>query len=692
MFDLWRLHDFAPGEGVAAGAHAEHFSDDHWLPIDVPGDVHRTLLAAGRIADPYYDQNEAACAWMEEREWWYRLTFDAPAEALAADERLRLIFHGLDTFATIWLNGDELGCHANMFRPASFDVGTRLRFGQPNVLAICFDRPLDHVPADQVSAWGRNPERAAMRKAQFGFGWDWGPRLPTIGIWRPVELRQERRAAIIGIHFSTLHLSPNHDRALVAVRVEAERFASSSELTVRITLAPIISNDDALDGARESSGDLALTGDGSVLDATVFMRVDRPRLWWTHDLGDPARYTLTVRLMDGNVELDRREERVGIRTLTLDQSPDPDEPGTRFFRFVLNGVPIFAKGANWIPCDSFVGAIPPEQYTKLLVAARDANMTMLRVWGGGIYEHDHFYAECDRLGILVWQDFMFACAMYPEDDPAFNAEVEAEATDQVRRLRSHPSLALWCGNNENQWIHEMRYWERETLPPYGAFFYDTLIPKVVATLDGRTPYWPGSPYGGNDYNSMDDGDRHNWDVWHGQYPRRFGEQPRREFTPESVTYLRYAEDRCRFQSEFGMHAAPVLETLRRAIPEDQRFHHSPSLDWHNKDNPKDKGDMLMQSTTGVPADLAEYVDFSQLAQAEGLKFGIEHFRRRTPHCSGALVWQLNDCWPVLSWSVLDYFGFGKPNRSTCTKFPEAPTWTTASSMARPSGVQRIRAS
>jgi beta-mannosidase len=205
----------------------------------------------------------------------------------------------------------------------------------------------------------------------------------------------------------------------------------------------------------------------------------------------------------------------------------------------------------------------------------------------------------------------------------------------------------------------MRYWDRPELPAYGARYYDVTLPKIVAELDGRVPYWPGTPYGGDDHNSMLEGDRHNWDVWHGQFPRHFGEEPKREFTPESVTYLRYAEDRCRFQSEFGMHAAPVFETLRRAIPEDQRFHHSPSLDWHNKDNPKNKGDMLMQSTTGVPADLAEYIDFSQIAQAEGLKFGIEHFRRRTPHCSGTLVWQLNDCWPVLSWSVLDYYGFGK---------------------------------
>ncbi|MFN8634307.1 MAG: glycoside hydrolase family 2 protein [Chloroflexota bacterium] len=671
MFDEWRLHDFAPGDGIHAGARSEAYADDDWLPIQVPGDVHKTLIEAGRIPDPYYDQNEAACAWMEEREWWYRVRFVAPAEPLADDERLMLVFHGLDTYATVYLNGQELGKHRNMFRPAQFDVGSTLRLGLTNVLVVCFDRPLDHAPKEQYSAWGRNPERAPMRKAQFGYGWDWGPRLPTIGIWRPVELRREKRAALVGTHAATVELAPDHSWALVAVRVEAERFAETAALRARISLAPAPGPDGVRPNVAPIVAERPLGGDGvaldgsdeagarRLLDGTEFFGVAEPRLWWTHDLGEPARYELTVTLLDGDTELDRRAELVGIRTLVLDQSPDTDEPGTRFFRFVLNGVPVFAKGANWIPCDSFVGAIPEERYTRLLEAARDANMTMLRIWGGGIYEHDRFYDECDRLGILVWQDFMFACATYPEEDPDFNAEVEAEARYQVRRLRSHPSLALWCGNNENQWIHEMRNWDRPEVPPYGALFYHEILPRVCAELDGRTPYWPGSPYGGDDYNSMDDGDRHNWDVWHGQYPRHFGEEPRREFTPESVTYLRYAEDRCRFQSEFGMHAAPVLETLKRAIPEAERYHHSPALDWHNKDTPKDKGDMLMQSTTGVPSDLAEYVDFSQLAQAEGLKFGIEHFRRRTPHCSGALVWQLNDCWPVLSWSVLDYYSFGK---------------------------------
>ena len=646
MFDNWKLADFAPGEGVPQGAFEEGYDDGQWVDIPVPGDVHRALMAAGRIKDPFYDRNELECAWVEDREWWYRLRFDGPSEPLKPDERLTLVFHGLDTFVTLWLNGEKLGQHQNMFREAVFDVTRRLRIGQPNTLALCFDRARDHVDtASGFQSWGRAPDRVFMRKAQFGFGWDWGPRLPTIGIWRPVELRRERCAAIQGVHFYTVELDRAADKALVAVQVKVQRFATDQPLTVHIRL-----------GAT-TERTLVLAGDQS--SAKTYLEIDHPRLWWTHDLGEPALYDLQVTCHQDGIELAQHQSQVGIRTLKLDQSPDPDEPDTRFFRFVLNGAPIFAKGADWIPADSFVGAIPPERYEMLLTAARDANMNMLRVWGGGIYEHDVFYTLCDRLGLLIWHDFMFACAEYPEYDPTFVAEVEAEARYQVRRLRSHPCMALWCGNNENQWIHDTIVWSKPGDPVPGSFYYNQILPQAVAELDGQTPYWPGSPYGGNDHNSMEDGDRHNWHVWHGGKSRRFGEKPQTDHSPEGVSFRHYAEDMGRFISEFGMHAAPVYETLRRNIPADQLYHHSPSMDHHNKDDPKNKGDNLMQTVTGLPTDLNEYIDFSMIAQAEGLKFGIEHFRRRKPHCSGSLFWQLNDCWPVLSWSVLDYYGFGK---------------------------------
>ena len=652
MFDLWKLGDFAPGEGLAAGAFKRDFDDAGWPDVAAPGDVHRTLIDAARIEDPFYDRNESKCGWIEDREWWYRLAFDGPEEPPGPDERLRLVFHGLDTFATVWLNGEKIGRHGNMFREAVFDVTGTLRTGRTNTLALCFHRPLDNAVAGPDEQWGRNPERVGMRKAQFGYGWDWGPRLPTVGIWRPVELRRERRAAIRGVHAYTLELSPDHQRALLAVKIEAEPVTTGSSPTARVVLS-------RPDDGGPVEKEVPLRDGGDALEGTAYLEVDDPALWWTHDLGEPALYDLRAVLEEDGEHLDARDSKVGIRTVELDQLPDPEEPGTRFFRFVLNGVPIFARGADWIPADSFVGAITAERYEGLISAARDANMNMLRVWGGGIYEHDAFYDLCDALGLLVWQDFMFACATYPEEPPEFVSEVEAEARYQVGRLRSRPCLALWCGNNENQWIHDRAHPENANNCVPGALYYHDILPRVVAELDGRTPYWPGSPFGGDDHNDRRQGNVHNWEVWHGNFPRHFGEEARRQPTPENVSFRRYAEDMGRFISEFGMHAAPVFETLRRTIPEDQLHHHSPSLDHHNKDDPKNKGDDLMLTVTGLPKNLDEYVDFSMISQAEGLKFALEHFRRRKPHCSGTLFWQLNDCWPVLSWSVLDYNGFAK---------------------------------
>ncbi|HYH13394.1 MAG TPA: hypothetical protein VD789_13635, partial [Thermomicrobiales bacterium] len=648
-----RLSHFDPGAGAKASAAAPDHDDGDWLHISIPGDVHRTLIDAGQIRDPFWNQQEKDCAWMEEKEWWYRIPLRVPDRALAEDQRWQLVFHGLDTFVTIHLDGEEIGTSQNMFRAKVLDVTDRLTPGAEHTLALQFHPPLEATKGRKRGEWGRTPERTVMRKAQFGYGWDWGPRLPTIGAWRPIELRRVDRASILGVHFDNVDLAPDRSIAVVAVRVEVERIAGDEPLRARVTLREGESERD-----WRATFDLPDSPVGAA-DGRTYLTIERPRLWWSHDLGQPYLHDLTVELLAGDDVVAVNTQRVGVRSLKLDQSPDPEEPGTRFFRFVLNHVPIFAKGADWIPCDSFVGAIEGERYTRWLEDARDANMQMLRVWGGGIYEHDHFYNECDRIGILVWQDFMFACAAYPEDDPTFVEEVDLEARYQVRRLRSHPSLAVWVGNNENQWINDMTYWNNPSPPPWGALYYDRILPDAVRELDGRTPYWPGSPYGGNDYNSMDDGNRHNWDAWHGQSPRRFGEKPTRVLTPEMVSYRRYAEDMTRFCSEFGLHASPVVETLRRAVPEDELYHHSPAMDWHNKDEPKNKGDMLMESVTGVPENLADYIDFSQIAQAEGLKFGIEHFRRRKPHCSGSLVWQLNDCWPVQSWAVTDYYGFGK---------------------------------
>ncbi|GAB4561620.1 MAG: glycoside hydrolase family 2 TIM barrel-domain containing protein [Anaerolineae bacterium] len=641
----WKLQEFDPGEGVAAGAFSPEYDDASWLPAAVPGDVHTSLVEAGRLEPIFYHMNVEKCQWVERREWWYRTRFIGPD--LGGTDRQLLVFDGLDTYATVYLNGEEIGSHQNMFVAATFDVTGKVRPGEENVLAVRFDPVLDRVGDRQVPGqWAHyGPERVWVRKAQCNFSWDWGPRLVSVGLWQGVRLEGYSGARLADVFFRTEELSEG--RARVLVTVEAETWRPAQELTAQVSL---------------TRGDQCHAAEVPVVSgvADIVLDVPSPDLWWTHDLGEPALYDLAVALKQGEQVVDSRSERVGIRTIEVDQSPDPDEPGTKFFRFVLNGVPIFAKGADWIPADSFVAQVTESRYRDLLQMAVDAHMNMLRVWGGGIYEKPEFYRLCDELGILIWQDFMFACARYPDYDPEFYAEVRREAELVVRRLRNRPCLALWCGNNENDWIDDMVYWWDPGHDFPGRKIYHELLPEIVSRLDPTRLYWPSSPYGGNDHNDEREGDRHNWQTWHGAiYPRRFGEEPRRDFSPEGVSFRHYAEDPARFISEFGMHAAPVLETLRRNVPPEELYFGSEGLLYRNKDNPKDKGNNLMLAHTGLPKDLDEYIDFSMIAQAEGLKFGIEHYRRRKPHCSGTLFWQLNDVWPGLSWSVIDYYGFPK---------------------------------
>lgn len=470
-----------------------------------------------------------------------------------------------------------------------------------------------------------------MRKAQFAWGWDWAPDLPTVGVWQPVRIERHRAARVESVNFSTLSI----DNGVAQVSVDV---SVSEAATVEVELI-------------DPAGNRVATGHSSGA-----LTVPDAQLWWTADLGEQPLYTLIVRTPGAPDHV----RRVGIRTIAIDQSPDPDEPGTTFFRFVLNGVPIFAKGACWAPASSFVGAVPDDTYRDLLRRAVEANMNMIRVWGGGIYEPDLFYDECDRLGLLVWQNFMFACAPYPDDDAGFVETVRAEVREQVSRLRHHASLALWCGNNENQAIQFFADHASGTKTPLaGRALYDDLIPAVLVELDAHTPYWPSSPWGGPSPNSMRGGDVHNWTVWHGiplvPDAEAVGEY---ETSPEGVAFTRYAEDMARFVSEFGLQGAPDIGTLRRWMaPEDLQLGSTGFLD-RIKDV-ADKATAMIIPVTGQPRTLEEYVDFTMLAQAEGLKFGIEHYRRRKPHCSGALIWQHNDCWPCVSWSLVDYDGVAK---------------------------------
>lgn len=653
----WKLIDLAPDADDAAMPLA---------PLDLPGmidvatphDLYLALHACGRIPHPFDDRAEAACAWVRTRAWWYRADFEvAPC---APGERLVLDFEGLDTFAGVWLNGQLLGRTDNMFRRWRFDIGALVRPGV-NRLALAFRpaaqsvTPVAMPPFPMASSPSEVNHRNFMRKAQFGWGWDFAPNLVTTGLWKPATLRREREAVLDEVVFTTDAVAADGAYAQVTMRARVDAFAGADAdtgLSVEFTLR-------APDGAIAAQRTLAPQGGACALS----VRLERPALWWTPELGRPDLYRLEVVLVRAGRVLARRTLRVGVRTIALDTSPDPVETGASFFRFVLNGVPVFARGVNWVPPSSLVGAIDTGHYRRLLDMARGAHMNMIRVWGGGIYEHDAFYALCDELGLLVWQDFMFACAPYPEHDPAFIDNVRHEVTDQVRRLRHHACLALWCGNNENQAIQGFTNSKAgRTDSILGELFYQQVIPALLATLDPGTPYRPGSPFGGpqNNHNSMMEGDVHDWTVWHG-LPTIPPDAPVGDYdrSPEGVAYTRYAEDMGRFISEFGIQSAPSMSAFRRMLPGEQLRLGSPGFANRLKDRPADKVNAMLVSVTGLPETLEDYVTFTQLTQAEGLKFGIEHFRRRKPHCSGTLVWQFNDCWPGISWSLVDYYGYAK---------------------------------
>ncbi len=641
QLEHWLIRDADHGAAMPA-------PDDDWTAARAPDDTYLALHRAGKLPDPLRDENADACAWVEARDWWWRTEFAAPAAG--AHERLTLVFDGLDTHATVWLDGELLGASDNMFLPARFDVTSRVRAGVTHALAIRF------VPNDAVMArrdapfWplGSSPvaitKRNLVRKAQFGWGWDFAPRMLGVGVWRAVRIERHVHAALTEVALRTLELDA--EQAQVEIDVAVDAFDADAGLVAEISLTDP-------DGRIVAQAVPDLAGGSTRLP----LDIAHPRPWWTADLGDQPLYTLSVALRHGDAVVDRRTLRTGLRTIAIDTSPDPDEPGTEFFRFVLNGQPLFARGANWVPASVFVGALTARDTTPLIERAVAGHMNMIRVWGGGIYESDEFFDACDRLGLLVWQDFMFACAPYPDDDARFMASVRSEVEHQVRRLRHHPSLAVWCGNNECQiiqQIHDHLTGEGPTRM-LGTDLFEHVMPELVAALDPTTPFRPSSPFGGANANSMRAGDEHNWTVWHGIPPvpddRMIGAIER---TRESIAWTRYAEDTTRFVSEFGIQAAPALATLERWTQPGSMTLGSAAFLHRIKDKPPNKVELLLEASTGLPATLQQYVDFTQFTQAEGLKFGVEHFRRRAPHCSGTLIWQFNDCWPGISWSLVDH--------------------------------------
>jgi len=604
-----------------------------WHSATVPGCVHTDLLNNKLIDDPFYRDNEQKLQWIGKTDWEYQTTFNVNPQMMAR-QNIELVFNGLDTYATVTLNGTQILSADNMFRTWRLDVKKLLKPGD-NTLRIVFRSPINEIlpmmktigyelPASNDQGEKTSPY---TRKAPYQFGWDWGPRFVTAGVWRPVNLEAWNGARISDFHITQKELTKTTASVIAQVEVQA---SSDADAVVEVTNG---------NGVKVASQTVKLkTGSNQV---SIPFNISDPKLWWPNGAGPQNLYTFSAQLKIGSQSSDQATRKIGLRTLELRQKPDQ---WGKSFEFVINGVPIFAKGANWIPADSFPTRMTKERYRQLIGSARDSNMNILRVWGGGIYESDDFYDLADEMGIMVWQEFMFACSMYPADH-AFLDNVRQEAIDNVKRIRSHPSLILWCGNNEVETAWQHWGW-KQNLPAklwddYKKIFHGVL-PEVVAEYDPATPYWPSSPSSNleDDPDSQKMGDVHYWQVWHAAAP-----------------FTDYEKQWPRFMSEYGFQSFPQIETVDTYTLAQDHDIQSPVMMAHQK---HPRGNQLIREYMlrdyNEPKDFETFLYMSQVLQAEGIKVGAEHLRRAMPRNMGSMYWQINDCWPVASWSSIDYYG------------------------------------
>lgn len=607
-----------------------------WLPATVPGHVHADLVENGVIADPFLRMNELGCQWVDEVGWTYRTSFKWTPDASLPNRALR--FEGLDTVCKVWLNGQLIAEHDNMFVPIEVDVSDALLEGE-NQLRIEFEsaikvgkaRRAEYFEKEGLAEGTANfDERSFVRKAQYMYGWDWGPRLVSCGVWRPVRLIEfSSRIVDLQVHQEFQEDGSIHLRVDLEVQGPAKYLAAALIDPFGEVIAP------------EESGLLFNVTDPALWDPTE----NEPSLYHLMvTLADDSKATLEDAIalpsadseswISGHLE-DNRELNIGLGSVRMIQ--EPDKMGTSF-EFEVNGSPLWIRGANWIPDHSFPGIISRQRTREQIQRAKELGCNMLRVWGGGIYESDDFYELCDELGMLVWQDFPFACAYYPDDEAA-QAVIKKEAAANIQRLRNHPSLALWCGNNENLTMFQGKWGGADNNPPryYGEHLYNLALPQTVQELDPERDYIATSPIGpGDDANAGGSGDSHYWDVWHGRGDWRF-----------------YADSTARFSSEFGFCAAPSLSVMSATLEEEDWEIRSPAVQWHNKTGkPFEQFFDMVCLHYPTPKSLEDWVYYSQLNQRDALRFGIEHYRRSW-FCRGTLIWQLNDCWPVQSWAVLD---------------------------------------
>ena len=588
----------------------------------VPGSVYEDLLRLGEMEDPYYRANETKAFDLMRKDYIYEGTF-IPDAGLLGSKKIMLMFHGLDTIADVYLNGKILGKTENMHRCYEFPVKELLK-EEVNHLKIHFHSPIQAAEEAFATCTTLGSSHALdgfpqIRKAHCMYGWDWGPRLPDAGIWKDVEL--------IGVEegrLCSVYVRQNHAQEGVYLSLFPETEVSTEPESVSYRVAVTSPDGETL----------------TVTEKTEGILIEQPKLWWPNGYGEQNLYTVRVEMLVKGIAADTWERRIGLRTMTI--SREKDAYGESFAH-EINGVKIFAMGADYIPEDNILGNITEERTRRLLTDCRDANFNCIRVWGGGFYPHDYFFDICDELGLVVWQDLMFACAVYDLSEK-FEENITHEIEENVRRIRHHASLGLWCGNNEMEMFVDQGQWVSS--PAQKADYikmYEYVIPKILKRTDPETFYWPASPSSGGSFdhpNDPDRGDVHYWEVWHSDKP----------FTEFRNYYFRYV-------SEFGFQSFPCLKTIESFTEPKDRNIFSYVMEKHQRNGTANGKIMNYISQNYLyPTDFSTLLYTSQLLQADAIKYGVEHFRRNRGRCMGAVYWQLNDCWPVASWSSIDYFG------------------------------------
>lgn len=605
--------------------------ENSWFPASVPGTVYTDLLKNGQMEDPFWKDNENKALALMEKDYEYETVFQC--DELRKSKKVWLRFEGLDTIADVYVNEKHVGNAENMHRIWEYDVTDVLTDGD-NTLRVYFHSPLQYIK----EAYAKQPTRGSedamdgfvhIRKAHCMFGWDWGAHLPDAGMFRPVYLLGVDEGRIDSVRIHQIH----------------EEGKVSLEFSVLRNPAEDLKKEIPCGGDDGFTYNVQVTApDGTVVtavDSPKNVEIANPQLWWPNGIGEQPLYEVSVTLYKDGKEVDVWTRKIGLRTMTMHL--EPDEWGISFAHQV-NGKDIFAMGADYIPEDHLLGRVNPGTTRKLLEQCKAANFNAVRVWGGGYYPEDWFYDICDELGLMVWQDFMFACAVY-DLTPEFEANIRAEFVDNIKRLRHHASLGLWCGNNEmEQFVSEGNWVSKPSEVRDYLFMYERVIPEVLKQYDPDTFYWPASPSSGGSFDDPRDpnrGDVHYWDVWHGNKP----------FSDYRNYFFRYA-------SEFGFQSFPSMKTIETISDDPADWNIFSYIMEKHQRNAGANGKILnyLQQTYRYPTQFPVLLYASQMLQAEAIKYGVEHFRRNRGRCMGAIYWQLNDCWPVASWASIDYWG------------------------------------